>query len=194
MSLPHDVRSEWLLGRFQTQLGSAMNRTCRAVLVLVGYCFIVVGCSADDLSSLLNVNPLNVTYALNPGSPAYSGTATVEPRALYDLRYKLTGVSLSDISISTRGPDLGAVSGIVKIDGVVLFTYNGDWIVFNSPQSLLSSPFVTRNMAGVNELIKTVVDRRPVVLTVSGTVGKAPAEPKANSVTVFASVQAYGHP
>jgi hypothetical protein len=171
-----------------------MNRFIHALLAVATLLSVGIDCSADDLSNLLNVNPLNVTYAINPGSPAYSGTATVEPRALYDSRYKLTGVSLSDISISTRGPDLGAVSGIVKIGGVVLFTYNGDWKVFNSPQSLLSSPFVTRNMAGIDELVKTVVDGRPVVLTVSGSVGTAPVEPKTNSVTVYASVQAYGHP
>jgi hypothetical protein len=170
-----------------------MRTRILALLSLAALLLIAFDCITDDLSILLNVKPLNATYAVNPGPPSYAGSVTIDRRSLYDESYTLTGVSVSDIKLSTNGPDLGAFSGTVRVNGVILFTYSGDWTAFNTPQSVLTSRLLTKNQPGIDALINTVIEQRSVVLTVSGDVRTAPAAKNTNSVTVYASVQAYGH-
>ena len=74
-----------------------------------------------------------------------------------------------------------------------LFDYNGAWTAFNTPQSLITSPLITRNQAGVNALILAVTGRQRVTLSVAGTIGKAPTTQNTDFITVSVYVQASGH-
>ena len=74
-----------------------------------------------------------------------------------------------------------------------LFTYNGAWAAFNTPQSLITSPLITRNQPGVDALISAVTGRQRVVLSVSGNIAKTPQTQNTDFVTVTVYVQASGH-
>jgi len=115
---------------------------------------------------------------------------------LYDNSYELTGASVYDIRVSTQGPSLGTVTGSVTVNGTLLFTYgvsrSATWNDFLTPQSLITSPFIAKNPAGVTVLVNAIVNNQPTVFAVSGTVGQVPA-PNANSITIYAYVRAYGH-
>jgi hypothetical protein len=155
-------------------------------------------CVNDPVVVSLNLQPFNATYPINQGNNAspYSGGATVNPKDLYDNSYNLTGASVYDIRVQTVGPDLGRCTGTVMITtGTTtntLFTYDGPWTGFNTPQSLLTSSYITRNNAGVQQLIAAVVNKQAV--TFGGTATITAATVPANcSVVVSAYVQAYGH-
>ncbi|MEW6510462.1 MAG: hypothetical protein AB1428_05825 [Bacteroidota bacterium] len=150
-------------------------------------------CITDSFVIALDMKPFNGTYNITPGNnPNYGGSITIDPGTLYDTAYELTGASVYDIRVSTAGPNLGNCSGAVTVNGVLLMTYNGTWTQFNTPQSLLTSRLITRNNSGVTELVNAVVQNRPVVLAVNGSVTTTPV-PNGCSLTVSAYVQAYGH-
>jgi hypothetical protein len=159
-----------------------------AAIPLMGF-----DCVNDPFTIALNLKPFNGTYTINAGSnPNYGGAITINPGTLYDDSYTLTGASVYDIKVSTAGPNLGTCSGTVRVNSIVLCTYNGSWTAFNTPQSLLTSRLITRNQPGINELISAVVQGRPVILDVAGSVTTTPI-PAGCSLTVAAYVQAYGH-
>jgi len=149
---------------------------------------------ADDLSTPLGLRPINATFALDPGPTSYSADRSIDSASLYDPRYKLKAVSISDITISTRGPDLGAFSGTVKVNGVNLFTYDGQWNAFNTAQSLLTSSLLKKNQSGVNALVDALMHQRPVVLSISGSADKAPVAKNTNTITVYMPMQGSGLP
>ena len=170
-----------------------MKTRILALLVIAAIPLMGFYCIVDQFSISLNLKPFNGTYTVNPGnSPNYGGTATFNPATLYDNSYTLTGASVYDITVSTAGPNLGTCSGSVTVNGTLLFTYNGAWTAFNTPQSLLTSRLITRNQAGINELVSAVVQGRSIVLVGAGSVTTTPV-PTGCSVTVAAYVQAYGH-
>jgi hypothetical protein len=139
------------------------------------------------------MKPFNGTYNINAGNnPNYGGSISINPATLYDTDYELTGASVYDIRVSTAGPNLGNCTGNVTVNGILLLSYSGTWVQFNTSQSLLTSRLITRNNAGVTELVNAVVQNRPVVLAVSGSVTTTPI-PNGCSLTVSAYVQAYGH-
>lgn len=160
-----------------------------AVLPLVGF-----ECMTDNFTVALNMAPFEGTWAINPGTNTnYAGSKSINPADLYDDSYEITGASVYDVRISTAGPNLGTCSGTVYINNVVLLTYNGPWTAFNTPQSLLNSTYITRNAAGIAELISCVSSKptRMVTLRVAGSVTTSPV-PAGCSMTVQAFVQAYG--
>lgn len=168
-----------------------------AVLVVGMLPLMAFDCINDpkSISISLNLKPLNATYPLNNGSStSYSGADTISPGSLYDKSYTLTGASVYDIQVATKGPDLGQGTGTVYVNGKILFTYSGRWSAFNTPQSLLTSTLITKNPAGVSELINAVVNKQPqIILTVSGTISSPPPAKGLDYLIVSAYVQAYGH-
>jgi hypothetical protein len=164
-----------------------------ALLMVAALPLMSFDCITDDFTIALDLKPFNGTYQINPGNNAtYGGTVTIDPTTLYDQGYELTGASVYDIRVSTSGPNLGNCSGTVTVNGVLLFSYNGSWTAFNTPQSLLTSRLITRNAAGVNALISAVVNGTPATFVGLGSVTITPV-PSGCSVTVSAYVQAYGH-
>ncbi len=159
-----------------------------AAIPLMGF-----DCVTDAFTIALNLKPFNGTYNINQGpSTTYGGTATFNPATFYDNSYTLTGASVYDIRVSTAGPNLGNCTGSVNVNGIQLFTYAGTWTQFNTSQSLLTSRLITRNQAGINELVSAVVQGRSIVLVGAGNVTTTPV-PAGCSVTISAFVQAYGH-
>ena len=163
-----------------------------STLMMLAGLLAIVPAAADDLSTPVNISPINSTFTIEPGPTSYFKDTKIDTLSLYDARYKLKSVSIMDITVSTLGPDLGTINGTVKVNGVTLFTYDGKWSEFNTAQSLLTSKLVKKNQAGVNALMHALTRREPVVLSVSGVVGKAPAAKNANSITVYAPMQASG--
>ena len=74
-----------------------------------------------------------------------------------------------------------------------LFTYNGAWTAFNTPQSLITSSLITKNQTGVSALINAVTGRQRVTLGVTGAIAKAPATKDTDFISVSVYVQASGH-
>jgi hypothetical protein len=175
-----------------------MNKKLLALIVIAILPLMAFDCitSFSDVTISLNLKPFNVTYPLNDGTKTtYSGSFTINPMSLYDSTYTLTGASVYDITVATKGPDLGNGAGTVTVNGVTLFSYNGAWTYFNTARSLLTTnpPTLTRNPAGITELINAVTGHRSVVFAVSGTIGTPPATKDVDFLIVSAYVQAYGH-
>ena len=124
-------------------------------------------------------------------------TPPIELSSLFDKGYTLTGATLYDITVGTKGRTWGMNSGTVTItvNGVAntLFTYSGAWTAFNTPQSLITSPLITKNQTGVNALMIAVTGRQRVTLGVAGTIGKAPTTSNTDFISVSVYVQASGH-
>lgn len=171
-----------------------------ALLVVAALPLMAFNCITDSFTISLNLKPFNATYKINPGTnTTYGGIFTVSPDSLYDSNtYVLDGASVYDVRIGTAGPsDLGPVAGDVYVSvgngtAVQLLHYAGKWTDFNTPQSLLNSPFITRNSAGVNLMIQSVVGDQPITFELAGTESLTPV-PAGNSITASAYVQAYGH-
>jgi hypothetical protein len=151
--------------------------------------------SFSDVTVSLNLKPFNAPFPLNSGSnKAYSGSVTIDPATLYDQSYTLSGASVYDITVATKGPDnLGPGAGTVYVNNIPIFSYNGTWTYYNTPRSLLTDTTLTRNASGVSELINAVTGHRPVVFAVNGTITNTPSSSGVDFLIVSAYVQAYGH-
>jgi hypothetical protein len=169
------------------------TRLC-ALLVLATLPLMAFNCITDSFTISLNLKPFNATYPINPGNnTAYSGSYAINPDTLYDATsYTLDGASVYDIRVQTQGPDLGTCSGTVWVNGTILFTYNGPWTGFNTPQSLLTSQYITRSQQGITTLVSAVTQGQLVTLSVQGSVTTKPV-PVGCSLICSAYVQAYGH-
>jgi hypothetical protein len=159
-----------------------------AVLPLMGF-----DCVNDAFTVSLNLTPLNGTYPLTAGpTTTFGGAFSIDSGTLYDNAYTITGASVYDIKVSTAGPNLGTCSGTVRVNNILLLTYNGPWTGFNTPQSLLTSRYITRNSAGIVELVSCVVNKKLAVFSTTGSVTTGPV-PAGCSLTISANVQAWGH-
>jgi hypothetical protein len=178
-----------------------MNKKLLALLVIAVLPLMAFDCITNfsDVTVSLNLTPITATFPLNPGTnTTYGGTTPpIDLSSLFDKSYTLTGATLYDITVATKGEDLGNGSGTVTltVNGVktTLFTYNGAWSAFNTPQSLITSPLITRNQPGVDALISAVTSRQRVTLGVTGIIGKAPTTQNTDFITVSVYVQASGH-
>ena len=179
-----------------------MKMKLLALLVVAVLPLMAFDCITDfsSVTVSLNLAPISATFPLNPGSgTTYGGnTPPIDLASLFLYEgYTLTGETLHDITVGTKGEDLGNGSGTVSltVNGVktTLFTYNGAWAAFNTPQSLITSPLITRNQPGVDALISAVTGRQRVVLSVSGNIAKTPQTQNTDFITVTVYVQASGH-
>jgi hypothetical protein len=170
-----------------------------ALLVVAALPLMAFNCVTDSFTIALNLKPFTGTFRINPGgNTTYGGSFTIKPDTLYDSgSYVLDGASVYDIRVGTSGPqDLGPVAGNVNVNTtpgspILLMHYAGKWTDFNTPQSLLNSPFITRNSAGVNLLIQSVVGNQTITFSIVGTETLTPV-PAGCSIVSTAYVQAYG--
>jgi hypothetical protein len=171
-----------------------MRTRLLALMVVATLPLMAFNCITDSFTIALNLRPFNATYRINPGNnTTYGGFTTVSPDSMYDSgSYVLDGASVYDVRIGTSGPDLGQVAGDVYVNNAHLLHYAGKWTDFNTPQSLLNSPFITRFPAGINVLIQSVITTQPITFTVAGTETVTPV-PSGCSLVSMAYVQAYGH-
>lgn len=92
----------------------------------------------------------------------------------------------------TTGPDLGTISnGEVTVNGVRALRYSGTWAAFQTPQSLLTSPLIQRDTAGLKVLINAVLNKQLITLGSTGSVSAA-SVPQGCSLCIEAYVQAIG--
>ena len=168
----------------------------RALILLLLAAIPLMGfnCVNDEFTISLNLQPFNGTYPLTAGpTKTFGGSFSVDPGTMYDQGYTITGASVYDVRVSTAGPDLGNCSGSVSVNGKLLLTYNGPWTGFNTPQSLLSSRYITKNSLGIAELISCVVNKKLAVFSTTGVVTIGGNVPAGCSLTISANVQAWGH-
>jgi hypothetical protein len=178
-----------------------MNKKFLALLIIAVLPLMAFDCITDfsTVTVSLNLAPITATFPLNPGSgTTYGGiTPPIDLASLFDKSYTLTGATLYDITVQTKGEDLGTGAGTVflTVNGVQtrLFDYNGAWTAFNTPQSLITSSLITKNQPGVNALISAVTGRQRVVLSVSGNITNTPKTQNTDFITVSVYVQASGH-
>jgi hypothetical protein len=166
----------------------------RALVLLLFLAIPLMGfnCVNDAFTISLNLAPFNGTYALNPGPTTFGGSFSINTTTMYDQGYTLTGASVYDITVATAGPNLGTCTGAVTINTIPLLTYSGPWTGFNTPQSLLTSRYITRDARGIAELISCVVNKRIAVFATAGNVTTSPAAAGTNTLTISAHVQAWG--
>ena len=178
-----------------------MNRKFIALMIIAVLPLMAFDCITDfsSVNVSLNLAPITATVPLNQSSgTTYGGTTPpIDLSTFFDQSYTLTGATLYDLTVQTKGEDLGTGSGTVTITAngttTTLFTYNGAWTAFNTPQSLITSSLITRNPSGVNALINAVTGRQKVTLGVSGTITKAPSVNNTDFIAVSIYVQASGH-
>lgn len=178
-----------------------MNRKFIALMIIAVLPLMAFDCITDfsNVTVSLNLAPITATFPLNPGqNTSYGGTTpSLDLASYFDQSYTITGATLYDITVQTKGEDLGTGSGTVTLtaNGVTttLFTYNGAWTAFNTPQSLITSTLLTRNPSGVSALVNAVTGRQKVTLGVSGTITKAPSTQNTDFIIVSVYIQASGH-
>jgi len=180
-----------------------MTMKILALLVIAALPLMAFDCITDPskINITLKSSPLSVTFPLNPGpSKTYGGTApAINPSAIFNSGYTVTGVSIYDITVQTVGAeDLGAGSGNVYVKvgttgtTTLLFSYTGTWTQFNTPQSLLTSSAITLNPAGASEIVRALNQQQMVTFSAAGTVTNAPAK-TGDALTVAVLMQASGH-
>ena len=182
-----------------------MKMKILALLVIAALPLMAFDCITDPskINITLKSSPLSVTFPLNPGpSKTYGGTApAINPSAIFNSGYTVTGVSIYDITVQTVGnEDLGAGGGTVSVKvgtngtTTLLFSYTGTWNQFKTPQSLLTSSAITLNPAGGSEIVRALNSQPPLTLTFSaaGTVTTAPQQ-TGDALTVSVYMQASGH-
>ncbi|MBX2992892.1 MAG: hypothetical protein KF749_17200, partial [Bacteroidetes bacterium] len=95
----------------------------------------------------------------------------------------LNNVRIYDILVSTNGTYGGNVSGTVQVNGQQILAYSGSWAAFNTPQSLVTSPLITRNVAGLTALVNAIRNKQQITLAANGNVSQVPV-PNGLSVKV----------
>ncbi len=179
-----------------------MNKKLLALLVIAVLPLMAFDCITDfsTVTVSLNLAPITATLPLNTGSSLTYGplyAPAIDLVSLFDQGYTLTDATLYDITVGTKGDSLGAAAGTVTItvNGITtrLFTYNGDWKAFNTPQSLITSKLITRDPAGVTALINAVTGRGRVILGVAGSIAKPVTKANTDFISVSVYVQASGH-
>jgi hypothetical protein len=178
-----------------------MNKKLLALLVIAVLPLMAFDCITNfsDVTVSLNLTPITAAFPLNKGTnTTYGGnTPPIDLSSFFDKSYTLTGATLYDITVQTKGEDLGTGAGTVTITvngtTTLLFTYTGAWTAFNTPQSLITSSLITRNQPGVNALIAAVTGRERVTLGVAGTITNPPQQTGADFISVSIYVQASGH-
>ena len=178
-----------------------MNRKLLALMIIALLPLMAFDCITDfsDVTVSLNLAPITATFPLTTGSgKTYQGnTPPLDLASYFDQSYTVTGATLYDITVQTKGENLGAGSGIVTLTvnstKDTLFTYNGVWTDFNTPQSLITSQHISRNPKGVAVLMNAVTGRQKVTLGVSGSIANAPTSNGTEFIIVSVYVQASGH-
>jgi hypothetical protein len=170
-----------------------MKARLLALVVITALPLVGFDCIVSPFTVSINLDPLNGTYPIKPGATKYADSVIVNPGSLYNTSYELTGASVYDIKVSTSGrSNLGPCSGTIFVNGDTLLTFKGNWTDFSTPQSLLTSALMTRNAAGVTQLVNAVLSSQPVKLRAVGAVTNPLAGLNTDFVTVSAYVQAYG--
>jgi hypothetical protein len=145
----------------------------------------------EDAIIAVNIENVTATYAITPGATQFNNPANCITKNTADYIDSdlgiVTGGRLVDITVQSIGTFAGNVNGgTITVNGVQVVSYTGPWNSFNTPQSLLTSPLLVRNAAGVNTLIAAIVAGQPVTVCTGGTFSQAATTGMSVKVDVFA--------
>jgi hypothetical protein len=170
-----------------------MNLKLVVGLLVVALATMGFDCVNDNALISVNIPGLTGTFAINPGGTTFDETITVTSSEYLDVGFSdinLNSLRVYDIRISTIGTFAGNVNGQVLINGQQLLSYNGPWNSFNTPQSLVNSPLIGRNPAGVVALLSAIRDRRDVIIRGVGNVSQPVPSGLSVRVEILAQVDA----
>lgn len=157
------------------------------MMLFVGLMTTGFDCINDDALFSVNISDLSGTYNITGGNnAAYGGSVAITADQYLDIGFDnvvLNNVRIYDILVSTNGSYGGNVSGTVEVNGVQILGYSGSWAAFNTPQSLVTSPLITRNVAGITALVNAIRNKQQITLAASGNVSQIPV-PNGLSITV----------
>jgi hypothetical protein len=150
-------------------------------------------CINDGFLVSVNVEGLNGTYAINPGNnTSFNGSVTIAASSYLNTDFgSYENVRVYDVKVHTLGTYSGTANGTLEVNGVSAIGFSGSWAQFSTPQSLLTSPLITRYPGGITTLVNAVLNSQDVTLHGFGTVSTAPV-PSGLSVVIeiFAQVDA----
>lgn len=118
-------------------------------------------CINDSFDVAVNM-PIEAVFTVNAGpAGSFGGTpVTITLSGIIDPSYigKIKNVRSYDIRVSTIGTCSDSIAnGFATINSKQILTFRGQWNSFNTPQSVLgSSPLVTPNPVGIQELLSTL--------------------------------------
>lgn len=174
-----------------------MNLKILLALLLVA--LVTNGASCVNDGFLIAVDfPIRSTYNINAGpNTAFGGQVIVKVSEQLGSSYRnnLQSARYYDIRVSMSGAYAGNVSGTAYINSQRLLDYSGQWLDFETPQSLLGgSPHVIPQTAGINELVRILnsLQANPeatITLSSTGNMSQGPV-PAGLSVTVTIYAQA----
>ena len=176
-----------------------MRSTARAIALLVLLFFVTTAedCITVNEDAVISVDIQNVTgtYPITAGTTSFNNQGdcvTKNPADYIDQELAdIVGARLVDVKVQTIGTFAGNVTGgAITVNGVTLLSYTGSWAAFNTPQSLLTSQLLTRNNAGVSELVDAVVTQSPIRVCASGAFSQATPAGLSVRVDVFAQADA----
>jgi hypothetical protein len=178
-----------------------MEMKTKIVLVALFVALATMGfdCINDNFLVSVNIKGISGTYNINPGNNlSFDGsTQPIDANTYLDKDYsdEIKDVRIYDIRLSTIGAYTGNINGTAQVivNGVStnLLGYSGSWSTFNTPQSLLTSSFLSRSAGGVATLVKAIQNKQAVTLRGFGTLSQGPV-PSGLSVKieVFGQVDA----
>ena len=158
-----------------------MTRHWTSAVILAGATLFLMGAQCfsitDPLVVTVNVKDIKNTYPITPGSVAFNSPPRCETRNAADYidsKYNVNGSRLVDVTMQTVGTFSGnVVNGVVTVNGTTIITYSGPWSAFSTPQSLLTSPLLVRNPAGVTVLLNAIKSGAAVTLCDGGQLSQA---------------------
>jgi hypothetical protein len=169
-----------------------MNRKLAGVVLLLGVGTMGSTCINDPFLVAVNLQALTDTVNIAAGTTTtWSGQTTISAGSYLNSDFgNLQNVRIYDIRVTGVGTYSGNVTGSVSINGTLLISFTGPWSTFNTTQSLLTSPAITRNAAGIAALRTAVLGGQAVTIAGSGTVSTSPVPALKVIIEVLGQVDA----
>jgi hypothetical protein len=152
----------------------------KSTIILFAFLLLFSTTGADcinDFVASINVRALEKTVSINPGNnPNFADCITVEAKEYLDPNFDdIKDARVYDIEVTTIGTYSGNVlNGRVMVNGVQILGYSGSWAAFNTPQSLLRSPLITRWPGGILALVNAIKNKQDIFLCGDGSVSDVP--------------------
>lgn len=150
-------------------------------------------CVNDNPLVSVNIPGLTGTFSVNPGVTTFDESVVITSSQYLDIGFSdfnPNSFRVYDIRISTIGSFAGTVTGQVQINGQQILSYNGPWNSFNTPQSLVTSPLLTRNIAGFSALLSAIRNKENITIRGSGNLSEPAPAGLSVRVEVLAQVDA----
>jgi hypothetical protein len=149
-------------------------------------------CVNNDFLVSVNVNGVSGTFQVNRGNGNFDGSKTILASDYLnpDFSDEIKDVRIYDVQVSSIGPYAGSVvNGTVSVNGQAILTLvaSTPWSAFNTPQSLLTSPFIHRVPGGIAVLVNAIRNKQNIILRGFGDLS-APV----NQDDMFVKVEVFG--